>query len=104
MSDHNEPNHAADGAACQPDSVRGSELTGQCLLEVPLFWVVASMGLANSNGDARRLIRGGGVILNGICIKNGNCPVKAMDIITVSKNGQLKQFPVTSELMQRRVV
>lgn len=88
MSIHAE-NHVAKADACQPNGV-----------QAPLFWVVAQLGLAATNGCARRLIRGGGVLVNGLGVEDDHCPVKAGDVLTVSKRGQLKDFSVTAELMQ----
>lgn len=85
-----EKNHAAGPEGSQPNGVR-----------TPLFRVVAEIGLTDTNGYARRLIRGGGVMVNGLLVKDDNCPIMAGDIITIRKNGELKDFRVTSELVQK---
>jgi tyrosyl-tRNA synthetase len=46
---------------------------------VPVFKLFVQAGLAQSNGEARRLIAGGGAYLNNVAIANGDQPVTAAD-------------------------
>jgi tyrosyl-tRNA synthetase len=46
---------------------------------VPVFRLFVQAGLAQSNGEARRLIAGGGAYLNNAAIANGDLPVTAAD-------------------------
>ncbi|HTZ70439.1 MAG TPA: tyrosine--tRNA ligase [Acetobacteraceae bacterium] len=47
---------------------------------IPLFRLFAESGLATSNGDARRLIRGGGARLNDVQITDESCVMTGADL------------------------
>jgi tyrosyl-tRNA synthetase len=54
---------------------------------IPAFELFTRVGLAASNGEARRLIRGGGARINDRVIEDEKCPVSLADI---SSQGMLK--------------
>ncbi len=63
--------------------VQAAELTG----EVPAFKIMQLSSLANSGGEARRLIRGGGAKINDQAIKDENELINFTDI---ESNGAIK--------------
>jgi len=54
---------------------------------IPAFELFSLAGLATSNGEARRLIRGGGARINDHVVENETKPVSVADI---DANGVLK--------------
>ncbi|MBV9016021.1 MAG: tyrosine--tRNA ligase, partial [Alphaproteobacteria bacterium] len=54
---------------------------------VPAFELFVRAGLASSNGEARRLIKGGGARINDIVVKTETQPISMAD---VDGQGQLK--------------
>ncbi|WP_434604030.1 RNA-binding S4 domain-containing protein [Acetobacter oryzoeni] len=48
---------------------------------LPLFHEVARHGFAKTNGEARRLVRGGGIWVNGKRANDENMPVKVGDVV-----------------------
>jgi tyrosyl-tRNA synthetase len=83
--------HGADAAAAAERTAaetfeRGQSAAGLPTIDIPAaelaegiaaFALFARAGLATSNGDARRLIRGGGARVNDVPVTDENAPVTA---------------------------
>jgi len=54
---------------------------------IPAFELFRRAGLAASNGEARRLIRGGGARINDAIVENETSPVSLADL---NPEGQIK--------------
>ena len=64
-------------------------INGQLLLEagVPAYALLQRAGLVASNGEGRRLVRGGGARLNDVPIEAEDRPITAADL---AEDGALK--------------
>ncbi|MCP1231748.1 S4 domain-containing protein [Acetobacter indonesiensis] len=82
MTSH-ENDHAAGPEGCQANSVR-----------VPLFRLVLNAGWAKTNGEARRVIRGGSVRIDGTEILDENYLVNAGECVSI-RQGMVAQDRIT---------
>ncbi len=59
-----------------------THLVGQAEIDagIPIFRLLAEAGLAASNGEARRLIRGGGARLNDVVVTDEGLIVTGADL------------------------
>lgn len=66
----------------QPVDAESAEIPADAVSdgEVQIAGLIAALGLAKSNGEARRLIEGGGVSLDGVKVEDSRARVKVEDL------------------------